>query len=141
MIGAGRVEVEIERVVALDVLERRRLAVGFRNIRCSNLRWIAYARTMQRTVIAIAVLFTACMAESALGPSYHRTLAAPEATRCQDEQRTGSTITRRVCRSPEQREDEDRAKQSWMNNYPANPLRGDFTYPGLDARHPPDASE
>jgi hypothetical protein len=95
---------------------------------------------MQRMVIAIAVLFTACLAESAHGPRT-RNVATPEVARCQNEQPTGSSITREVCRSPEQLESDQQAKRSWINYYPANPLRGDFTYPGVDARHPQDPGE
>jgi hypothetical protein len=93
---------------------------------------------MQRTAIALAVFLSACMAESAHGPAYNQTTAGPDATTCQDEKVTGSAIAREVCRSPEQRREDEMAKRSWMNRYPANPMVGDFTYPGLDTRHPRD---
>jgi hypothetical protein len=92
---------------------------------------------MRRTALALAISLSACMVESAQGPGAHTletaTVGAPV---CKDEQATGSMMTRRVCRSPEQRKDEEAAKASWMNRFPQNPLVGDFTYPGLDARHP-----
>jgi hypothetical protein len=92
---------------------------------------------MQRTVLALAICLSACMAESAQGPGAS-TLESPAsgAPVCKDERATGSLMTRRVCRSPEQLHDEQMAKQTWMNHWPPNPLRGDPTYPGIDARHP-----
>jgi len=86
--------------------------------------------------MAMALLFSACMAESAQGPGA-RPKTAADATTCQDEQPTGTAITRRVCRGPEQRQSDEAARQSWMTGFHPNPMRGDFTYPGLDARHPP----
>lgn len=98
---------------------------------------------MQRTVLAMAlwlcVCSSACVVESPQGPG----VRSPQATReeapvCKDEAPTGSMMTRHACRSPEQLHDDQMAKQSWMNNWPPNPLRGDSTYPGVDARHPHD---
>ncbi|HEX3761805.1 MAG TPA: hypothetical protein VHW23_24065 [Kofleriaceae bacterium] len=91
---------------------------------------------MRGTLLAMALLVSACLAESAQGPGAHPKAAA-EATTCQDEQPTGSAIARRVCRGPEQRQSDEAARQSWMTGLRPNPMRGDFTYPGLDARHPP----
>jgi len=95
-----------------------------------------YHPAMQHSVLAVWFFFFAagCLAESR-GPAYDVKTAASEPTVCTDEQPTGSTITRRVCRSPEQRADDAAAKQSWMNHASPNPLRGDSTYPGVDARH------
>jgi hypothetical protein len=91
---------------------------------------------MRRTLLALALLTSACVAESAQGPGTHAKTAA-DAVTCQDEQPTGSAIARRVCRGPEQRESDAAARQSWMTGWHPDPMRGDFTYPGLDARHPP----
>ena len=83
------------------------------------------------------------MAESANGPGARAPKPADEIT-CKDEQPTGTAITRRVCRGPEQRQNEEAFKQSWMTGWnPHNPMRGDFTYPGMDLRHsaPPPSTE
>src|SRR5215468_1549535 len=90
---------------------------------------------MRRTLLAIALLLSACMAESANGPGARAPRTGDEVT-CKDEQSTGTAITRRVCRGPEQRQNDEAFKQSWMTGFHPNPMRGDFTYPGLDARHP-----
>lgn len=92
---------------------------------------------MQRSLFVALVVLSGCLAESR-GPVHDVKSAASEQPVCTDEQPTGSTITRRVCRSPEQRADDAAARQSWMNRWPANPLHGDSTYPGVDARHPRD---
>lgn len=91
---------------------------------------------MRRMVLAMAVLASGCMVESAKAPAYNINQAAAEPTVCRDEQPTGSSFTRRVCRTPEQRAADRAAIQSWGNRYPATPLTGDTTYPGVDARHP-----
>lgn len=91
---------------------------------------------MRRTLLAIALLASACMAESANGPGARAPRTADEIV-CKDEQPTGTAITRRVCRGPEQRQNEEAFKQSWMTGFHPNPMRGDFTYPGMDLRHPP----
>ena len=97
---------------------------------------------MRRTSLAIALLASACMAESANGPGARTPRTGDEVT-CKDEQPTGTAITRRVCRGPEQRQNDEAFKQSWMTGFHPNPMRGDFTYPGLDARHtlPPPSTE
>ncbi|HEX3478259.1 MAG TPA: hypothetical protein VHT91_24730 [Kofleriaceae bacterium] len=90
-----------------------------------------------RLLLATALLLSACGAESVNGPGARAPRSTVDDTVCQDEQATGTNITRRVCRGPEQREIEEAAKRSWMTGWnPHNPMRGDFTYPGLDARHP-----
>lgn len=94
---------------------------------------------MRRPVLAIALLASACMAESANGPGAQTPRTGDEVT-CKDEQPTGSAIARRVCRGPEQRQNDEAFRQSWMTGFHPNPMRGDFTYPGLDARHPPPPS-
>src|SRR3954463_13843208 len=94
---------------------------------------------MRRTWLAIALLASACVAESAHGPGARAPQPADETT-CRDEQTTGSAIARRVCRGPEQRQNDEAAKQSWMTGWHPNPMRGDFTYPGVDLRHPPQPS-
>ena len=91
---------------------------------------------MRRTSLAIALLASACMAESANGPGARSPRTGDEVT-CKDEQPTGTAITRRVCRGPEQRQNDEAFRQSWMTGFHPHPMRGDFTYPGLDARHPP----
>jgi hypothetical protein len=88
-----------------------------------------------RLVLAAALLLSACMAESANGPGARTPWTSEEVT-CKDEQATGTAITRRVCRGPEQRQNDEAFRQSWMTGFHPNPMRGDFTYPGLDARHP-----
>lgn len=90
---------------------------------------------MRRIVLATALLLPACMAESANGPGARTPKPADEVT-CQDEQPTGTAIMRRVCRGPEQRQNDEAFRASWMTGFHPNPMRGDFTYPGLDARHP-----
>lgn len=96
---------------------------------------IAYHRGM-RLLLATALLLSACVAESANGPGARTPQRTDEIT-CKDEQPTGTAITRRVCRGPEQRQNDEAFKQSWMTGFHPNPMRGDFTYPGMDARHPP----
>ncbi|HEY0476647.1 MAG TPA: hypothetical protein VGD37_03935 [Kofleriaceae bacterium] len=98
---------------------------------------------MQRTVLAMVLSLSlcswACVVETAQGPrAVSPQATTEEPTVCKDEQPTGSLVTRHSCRSPEQRHDDQMAKQSWMNYWPPNPLRGDPTYPGVDARHPHD---
>jgi len=90
---------------------------------------------MRSTLLAIALLASGCTAESANGPGARAPKPADEVT-CKDEQATGTAITRRVCRGPEQRQNDEAYRQSWMTGFHHNPMRGDFTYPGLDARHP-----
>jgi hypothetical protein len=90
---------------------------------------------MRRTLLATALLASACMAESAHGPGARAPRPADEVT-CRDEQTTGSAITRRVCRGPEQRQNDEAARQSWMTGWHPDPMRGDMTYPGIDLRHP-----
>lgn len=91
---------------------------------------------MRRIVLATALALSACVAESAHGPGA-RTPRTGDEIVCQDEQTTGSAIARRVCRGPEQRQSDEAAKQSWMTGWHPDPMRGDFTYPGIDLRHPP----
>jgi hypothetical protein len=91
-----------------------------------------------RLLLATALLLSACAAESANGPGAQKPRSTVNDTVCQDEQPTGTAITRRVCRGPEQRDIEEAAKQSWMTGWnPHNPMQGDLTYPGVDLRHPP----
>ena len=90
---------------------------------------------MRRTLLAIALLASACMAESAHGPGARAPQPAEEIT-CKDEQPTGTAIARRVCRGPEQRQNDEAARQSWMTGWHPDPMRGDTTYPGVDLRHP-----
>lgn len=97
---------------------------------------IAYHRAM-RLLLATALFVSACVAESAQGPGARARQPAADEITCKDEQPTGSAITRRVCRGPEQRQNDEAAKQSWMTGFHPNPMRGDFTYPGVDLRHPP----
>jgi hypothetical protein len=92
---------------------------------------------MQRTVLATAIWLSACTAESAQGPGAQAPRSGePEASTCKDEQATGTLMIRRKCLSPEQAQSDQMAKQSWWNHWPPNPMRGDPTYPGVDARHP-----
>jgi hypothetical protein len=88
-------------------------------------------------VFAAVVLVSGCLAESARGPG-PRYSAASEAPVCQDERPTGSHIPREVCRTSEQLDEEAAARRTWINRDPANPLRGDPTYPGIDLRHAPE---
>jgi hypothetical protein len=90
---------------------------------------------MRGTLLAIACLVSACAAESANGPGARKPKTGDEIV-CKDEVTTGSAITRRVCRGPEQRQNEQDFKQSWMTGFHPDPMRGDFTYPGMDLRHP-----
>jgi hypothetical protein len=90
---------------------------------------------MRCTLLATALLFSACVAESANGPGARTPRTGDEIT-CRDEQTTGSAIARRVCRGPEQRQNDEAARQSWMTGWHPDPMRGDFTYPGVDLRHP-----
>jgi hypothetical protein len=90
---------------------------------------------MRRTLLATALLLSACMAESAHGPGARAPRTDDEIV-CKDEQTTGTAITRRVCRGPEQRKSDEAARQSWMTGWHPDPMRGDFTYPGMDLRHP-----
>ncbi len=96
-----------------------------------------YHVRMRGTLLAMALLVSGCVAESANGPGAQRPRTGDEIV-CKDEATTGTAIVRRVCRGPEQRQNEEAAKQSWMTGWdPHNPMRGDFTYPGMDLRHPP----
>jgi hypothetical protein len=91
---------------------------------------------MQRIALALTICLSGCMIESAQGPGAHTLeTAAVGKTVCKEERPTGSMMTRRVCRSPEQQQDDQAAKDTWMNRWPQNPMHGDFTYPGADARH------
>lgn len=97
---------------------------------------IAYHCVMRRLAFATALLLSACAAESANGPGA-RTPRTGDEIVCREEATTGSAISRRVCRGPEQRANEEAFKQSWMTGWdPHNPMRGDLTYPGMDLRHP-----
>jgi hypothetical protein len=95
---------------------------------------------MQRMVIvvAIALLASACATER-LRLSRDRPVdvrrAGNEQPLCRDERPIGSMIVRHTCRSPEQRDDDEAFKESWAYRAPANPMHGDMTYPGVDARH------
>ncbi|HEX8111380.1 MAG TPA: hypothetical protein VF516_26805 [Kofleriaceae bacterium] len=98
---------------------------------------IAYHGAMRCLVLATALFLSACAAESANGPGAQKPRTGDEIV-CKEEATTGSAIARRVCRGPEQRQNEESFKQSWMTGWnPHNPMRGDFTYPGMDLRHPP----
>jgi hypothetical protein len=88
---------------------------------------------MRRLVLAL--LLSSCAVESANGPGARSPRNRDEIV-CQDEATTGTAIARRVCRGPEQRQNEEDFKQSWMTGFRPNPMRGDFTYPGMDLRHP-----
>jgi hypothetical protein len=92
---------------------------------------------MGRIALATALLLSACVAESAHGPGARAPRTADDEVICKDEQTTGTAIARRVCRGPEQRQNDEAAKQSWMTGWHPDPMRGDFTYPGVDLRHPP----
>lgn len=76
-----------------------------------------------------------CFAESATGPSPRYSAAKADEPICKDENPTGSNITHHRCRTVEQRESDEAAKRTWINRYPANPVVGDHTYPGVDVRH------
>jgi hypothetical protein len=91
---------------------------------------------MRRTMLAAMILAGGCLAESAHGPSPQYGTTAADAPVCREERPTGTTISRRVCRTPEELDQEAAARQSWINRDPANPMTGDHTYPGIDARHP-----
>jgi hypothetical protein len=91
---------------------------------------------MRHTVIAVALLASGCWIETKPAPAYNLNRQAAEQPVCKDERPIGSHIMRRVCRSPEQLADEEKALRTWMNRSPANPVLGDTTYPGVDARHP-----
>jgi hypothetical protein len=97
---------------------------------------------MRRTVLALALgalgglAAPACVAESAHGPGARYSATASDAPVCREERTIGTSFSREVCRTPEQRAQDEAARQSWMNRAPANPLIGDHTYPGVDARHP-----
>jgi hypothetical protein len=94
---------------------------------------MAYHCDMRRLVLAL--LLSACATESANGPGARSPRTGDEIV-CSDETTTGSAISRRVCRGPEQRANEESYKQSWMTGFRPNPTRGDSTYPGVDLRHP-----
>jgi hypothetical protein len=91
---------------------------------------------MRRTLLAVALLASACVAESANGPGARAPRTADEVV-CKDEPTTGSAISHRVCRGPEQRQTDEAARQSWMTGWHPDPMRGDMTYPGIDLRHAP----
>lgn len=91
---------------------------------------------MRQMVIAVALLTTGCLLETKTAPAYNLNREATEQPVCRDEQPTGSIFIRHVCRSAEQRAADEHAKRTWMNRFPANPVLGDMTYPGVDARHP-----
>ncbi len=91
---------------------------------------------MRCFVLATALLLSACAAESANGPGAQKPRTGDEIV-CQDEAPTGTAIVRRVCRGREEHQNEEAFKASWMTGWdPHNPMRGDFTYPGMDLRHP-----
>src|SRR5689334_6272582 len=91
---------------------------------------------MRHMAIAVALLASGCLMETKPAPAYNLNRQASEQAVCKDEQPTGSIFIRHVCRSPEQRAADEAAKMTWMNRFPANPVLGDMTYPGVDARHP-----
>lgn len=91
---------------------------------------------MQRMVFAVVLAASGCLAESAQGPAVHSAAQASEAPVCRDERPTGTNIARRACRTPDQLDDEEAARRTWINRPVANPLFGDHTYPGIDLRHP-----
>jgi hypothetical protein len=95
---------------------------------------------MRCTVLAAMVLAGGCLAESAHGPA-PRYATASDAPVCREERPTGTSISRRVCRTPEELDQDAAARQSWMNHWPMDPMRGDHTYPGVDARHPTDGAD
>lgn len=100
-----------------------------------------------RKVVAAALLISGslagCVVESrGSARPYNINKEASAQTVCRDERPTGTAIVHRVCRTPEQRAEDEAARQSWMNHYPPTPLWGDTTYHGVDARHPqPDEPE
>src|ERR1044071_7300240 len=93
-----------------------------------------------RKVVAAAVLISARLAGCVGGTRgsdrpYNLNKAASAQTKCKDEQPTGSAIFRRVCRTPEQRAEDEAAKQSWMNPHPPTPVVGDMPARGVAVRH------
>ena len=93
---------------------------------------------MQRMVIAVALLASACATERvrlARDRPVDVRRAGNEQPLCRDERPIGSMIVRHTCRSPEQRDNDELFKESWAYRAPANPMHGDMTIPGVDARH------
>jgi len=90
---------------------------------------------MRQMAIAVALLASACVVQPMPAPAYDIKREAAEQPVCKEERPTGSMILRRVCRTPEQLAADRAALASWGNRYPANPVFGDMTYQGVDARH------
>jgi len=77
---------------------------------------------MRLLTFIVISLASACMVEAARGPASYRAPAMGEAaTTCDDEQPTGSSITRHVCRT-EPSPTEHMAATAWRNR-PTSPLR------------------
>lgn len=63
-------------------------------------------RTMRRTLVTAVLVLAACAARSTQGPTPHQATASESGSDsgmvCHDETPTGSSISRRVCRTPEE---------------------------------------
>jgi len=71
-----------------------------RSARCSTMR------AMRRTLLTVVLVLTACATNSSQGPTPHQATASESGSDpgvvCHDETPTGSSISRRVCRTPEE---------------------------------------
>lgn len=79
---------------------------------------------MSRTVLAVAFVLAACGAPAAQGPSANTAASgngASSDTDCHDETPTGSNLTRKVCRTPDQSQDERDAAIRYMKTNRPNP--------------------
>jgi hypothetical protein len=85
----------------------------------------AYSRAMRHLVLGIAL--AACASNSGQGPTTNTPTASGDETSsnlvCREETPTGSSISRRVCRTPEQMEDDRRAAEEMLRNPALRPAR------------------
>lgn len=79
---------------------------------------------MPRTVFAVALFLAACAAPAAQGPGANTAASGSGAssdTDCHDETPTGSNLTRKICRTPDQSQDERDAAGRYMKTNRPNP--------------------
>jgi hypothetical protein len=79
---------------------------------------------MPRTVLAVALLLAACGAPAAQGTGANAAASGSGGssdTDCHDETPTGSNLTRKICRTPDQSKDERDAAGRYMKTNRPNP--------------------
>lgn len=87
---------------------------------------------MRRTLLTVVLVLTACATSSSQGPTSHQATASESGSEpgliCHEETPTGSNISRRVCRTPEeierqQRETQDLARSRGVADPPPENFR------------------